>query len=172
MTKSRRTLRGLPAAAALAAALAPAPAGAQVAEGQVFGDWRVHCATPPGATRHHCSLQQRVIAKEPQRQLLNVAVGFYGEKRTPGALFFLPLSVYLPAGITLSIPGTQVVRIVFDICLPQGCRAPVSLTPDLVAAMKKAERGDVTIQDSRRKTLKLPLSLKGFTAGYDALSRQ
>ena len=151
---------------------AAAPAVAQVAEGQAFGDWVARCVTPPGATRHQCSLQHRVIAKEPKRQLLNVTVGFFGKERTPGALFHAPIGVYLPAGLTLSIPGAQVVRIVYDICTPQVCRAPVTLTPELVAAMKKAGKGDVTIQDSRRKPLKLPLSLKGFTAGYDALSRQ
>ncbi|MEE8333507.1 MAG: invasion associated locus B family protein, partial [Alphaproteobacteria bacterium] len=66
----------------------------------------------------------------------------------------------------------QVIRIVYDRCAPKSCRAPLALTPELIAAMKKAERGDITIQDSRRKPAKLPLSLKGFTAGYDALSRQ
>lgn len=152
--------------------LATAPASAQLAEGQVFGDWVVHCATPPGATHHVCSLNQGVFSKEPRRKLLNVAVAFVGKNRTPSAFFLVPLRVYLPAGLTLSVPGAQVARIVYDICLPQGCRAPVALTKELIAAMKRAGRGEITVQNERRKPVKLPLSLKGFTAGYEALSKQ
>ncbi len=164
-------IEGLALAALMVAALVPTPATAQIAEGQLFGDWVARCATPPGATRHQCSIQHRVLSKEPRRMLLSVAIGFFGKQRTPGALFHVPTGVYLPAGLTLSIPGAQIVRIVYDKCTPQVCRAPFSLTPEIIAAMKKAERGDVTIMNERRKPLKLPLSLKGFTAGYDALSR-
>lgn len=170
MTRIRR-LKRLRLAALIVAALASAPAAAQVAEGQVFGDWVARCSTPPGATRHQCSIQHRVLSKKPRGQLLNVAIGFFGKKRTPGALFHVPTGVYLPAGLTLSIPGAQIVRIVYDKCTPQVCRAPFSLTPEIIAAMKKAERGDVTIMNEYRKPLRLPLSLKGFTAGYEALSR-
>jgi len=168
----RRRLKAVAVTACCIGVLAAAPAAAQVAEGQVFGDWVARCATPPGAIRHLCSIQHRLMLKEPPREILNVAVGFFGKDRTPGALFHVPIGIYLPAGLTLSIPGAQLVRIVYDICTPRVCRAPVSLTPELVAAMKKATGGDVTIQDGRRKPVKLPLSLKGFTAGYDALSRQ
>lgn len=154
------------------AAFTPLPAAAQIAEGQVFGDWRARCVTPPGAIRHQCSIQFRVFNKEPRRQVLNVTIGFFGKNRAPGAVFNVPIGVYLPAGLTLSVPGAQIVRIVYDQCTPKACRAPLVLTPEMIAAMKKAERGDVTIQDSRRKPVKLPLSLKGFTAGYDALARQ
>jgi len=168
----KRRFAALALAGLCVACLWSAPGRAQIAEGQSFGDWVARCVTPPGETRHKCSLQQSVFTKEPRRQLLNIAIGFFGKERVPGAIFAVPLRVYLPAGLILSIPGAQVVRIVFDVCLPQGCRAPVSLTPELVAAMKKAERGEVTIEDAARKPLKLPISLKGFTAGYNALSRQ
>ncbi|MEE8444471.1 MAG: invasion associated locus B family protein [Alphaproteobacteria bacterium] len=167
-----RRIKKLALVALCLAAFAPLPAAAQIAEGQVFGDWRARCVTPPGATRHQCSIQFRVFNKEPRRQLLNVTIGFFGKNRAPGAVFNVPIGVYLPAGLTLSVPGAQVIRLVYDRCMPKACRAALALTTDMIAAMKKAERGDITIQDSRRKPLKLPLSLKGFTAGYDALSRQ
>lgn len=153
-------------------AAAAGPAAAQVAEGQVFGDWVARCVTPPGATRQHCALHHGIITKkEPRRQLLGITVGFFGKAHTPGVLFHAPIGVYLPAGLILSIPGAQIVRIVYDICTPRICRAPLTLTPEFIAAMKKAEHGVVTIRDRLRKPLKLPLSLKGFTAGFDALSK-
>ncbi|MEE8333732.1 MAG: invasion associated locus B family protein, partial [Alphaproteobacteria bacterium] len=97
-------IKNLAWAALCVAALAPSPAMAQIAEGQVFGDWKARCATPPGATRHKCSIQFRVFNKEPRRQLLNVTIGFFGKNRAPGALFDVPIGVYLPAGLTLSVP--------------------------------------------------------------------
>ena len=164
-------IHGFILAALSAATLAAAPAGARVVDGQVFGKWAVRCGTPPGETERECGIQHRVVTENPKRMLLNVTVGYIGKNHSPLALFHVPVGVYLPPGLTLSIPGAPVVRIGYDQCTPHICRAPLPMTPALVSAMEKASRAVVTIEDSNQKPITLPMSLAGFTAGYKALSQ-
>ena len=100
-------------------------------------------------------------------------VSLYGDKKTPAAIFQIPLGlgIYLPSGLTLNVPGVKPVRIVVESCLRRGCSAATALTPELIAGMQKEASGSVELTTLQKRKVKLPLSFKGFTAGFAALRK-
>ena len=141
--------------------------------GERFGDWTKKCETRPGTQEQNCFLTQLVIHQQNEKRhgVLLVAVGYLGDKKRPGAIFRVPLAlgVYLPSGMTLTVPSVKPMRIAFDACLPGGCSGATPLSDDVITAMKKANDGSVEIRNIRRQNLRLPISFKGFTAGFAAL---
>jgi len=138
-----------------------------------FGDWTQRCDVRPGATEHKCFLTQTVVHTQNGRKqpILAITIGRFGPKRQPGMVLLVPLAVglYLPAGLKLSVPGTEPLPIAVQSCLPAGCSATFPLTPALTAAMKKADAGSLEIRTIRKQAIPVPLSFKGFTAAMDSL---
>lgn len=144
--------------------------------GERFGDWTKKCETRPGTQEENCFLTQLVVHQQNEKRhgVLLVAIGYIGENRTPGAILRVPLAlgVYLPGGMTLTVPSAEPMRIVFDACMPSGCSGATPLSDDVIIAMKKANSGSVEIRNIRRQNLRLPISFKGFTAGFAALDKK
>jgi invasion protein IalB len=141
--------------------------------GERFGDWTKKCETRPGTQEENCVLTQLVVHQQNEKRhgVLLVAIGYLGENKRPGVILRVPLAlgVYLPGGMTLTVPSVEPMRIVFDACLPSGCSGATPLSDDVITAMKKANGGSVEIRNIRRQNLRLPISFKGFTAGFAAL---
>ena len=168
--KARLAVAGL--LGGIFAMLSTGAAMAQPAQGQQYGDWVARCTIPQGAQTQSCALLQNIQQKAPdgqRRSLLAITIGYQGPNKVPTAILRVPLGIYLPAGLTLEFPGAKAVRIVLEICAPNGCVGAAAMTAELLDAMRKGERGKVALQDNRRRTINIPISLKGFTAGFAAL---
>lgn len=89
-----------------------------------------------------------------------------------GANFIAPLETLLTAGMTLQIDGAKGKAYPFTVCTQIGCVARIGLTADEVEAMKKGSNALITIVPfvAPDKKVELSMSLKGFTAGLDAVS--
>jgi invasion protein IalB len=164
------------AAAALAASLlltaAPA-ARAELNKGDRFEDWTVNCEAPkPPATKQRCFILQNILVKDSRQPILLIAVGLLGDNRRPAAVLTVPLGVFLPAGLTLTVPDAAPVLMVFETCTPKGCRAALALAGDVLAGMRKGGKAQITLMDGRRRQINLPVSLKGFDAGFSAVEKQ
>lgn len=142
---------------------------------QRFGDWAKRCVVQPGNQVKRCHLTQVVMhtRNEKRQGILMVRVGYYGEKKTPAVIMRVPLAlgVYLPTGLTLTVPGAEPLKVAIESCLPQGCNAIAKLPSALVAAMKNANKGSVGLQTLRRQKVNLPVSFKGITAGLASLNK-
>jgi len=172
MTGSRMRLAIAGMLGSVFALLFTGGAMAQPAQGQQFGDWVARCTVPQGAQTQSCALLQNIQQKTPdgkRRSLLAITVGYQGPNKVPTIILRVPLGIYLPTGLTLEFPGAKPVRIVLEICAPNGCVGAAALTAEMLDAMKKGDRGKVALQDNRRRTINIPISLKGFTAGFASL---
>ena len=140
-----------------------------------FEDWTQLCKTRPGATEEKCYLTQTVIQgeKEEKHGILAITVGLMGSDKKPGMALRVPLElgVLLPPGFKLNVPGADPTPIAIQICLPIGCIARFALEPEVVAAMKKADKGSIEVHTVRQKVMQIPVSFKGFTAALASLDR-
>ncbi len=142
-----------------------ATASAQAEElAQSFTDWALRCPEQAG-----CVLQQRVLLEDNPTPLLHVALHYSDEPRTLDAIIRVPLGVLLPPGLTIVIDGGQPMTIPFHHCLPEGCLALTQVSDPLADALRRGNRADVSYQLADRRTLTVPLSLHGITAGLRAL---
>lgn len=89
-----------------------------------------------------------------------------------GANFMAPLETLLTAGITMQIDAQEAKAYPFSVCSTAGCMARLGFTDEDIDALKKG--GEVTITlvpfvaPDQKVTLKM--SLKGFTAGMEAVN--
>jgi len=89
-----------------------------------------------------------------------------------GATFIAPLETLLTAGMQLQIDTAPPKAYPFTFCTQIGCVARLGFTAEEVAQLKRGATATLTIVPfvAPDQTVKLPMSLKGFTAGYDAVN--
>ena len=89
-----------------------------------------------------------------------------------GATFIAPLETLLTAGMALQIDDAKGKMYPFTFCAQIGCVARIGFTAEEVAAMKAGANAKITIVPfvAPDEKVELVLSLKGFTAGYDAVA--
>ncbi len=94
-----------------------------------------------------------------------------GQQAVAGANVVAPLETLLTKSLGLAIDGTDPKIYPFAFCTRDGCVARVGLTAGEVDAMKKGAVAKVTIVPAAApdKPVTLEVSLKGFTAGFDAV---
>lgn len=152
------------------------PAAAQVTQGQKFGDWIVRCERPVGAANEQCILFQVVNRRDQQtnqtQRVLLTNIGYVGPEKQPIISFAMPLGLYLPAGVKIQVDKQTPIEATVETCIQTGCRATLSLSAAAVGQLKRGNAATFTIQNLRRQNITLPISLKGITAGLDALSKQ
>lgn len=94
-----------------------------------------------------------------------------GNKAAAGASIVAPLETLLTANLTIAIDATPAKIYPFSFCTELGCIARVGFTAEEVAQFKKGAKAKITIVPAAApdQKVELDLSLKGFTAGFEAV---
>jgi invasion protein IalB len=150
-------------------AAACAAARAEPSDGQSFKDWTARCETLQDGTKAPCYIMQNVLLKKGNQPLLLVAVRNAADGDRPAAFFSLPLGVSLPGGLSLTVDEGQPLRLRYERCDRNGCHAPLPLDDALLKSLKGGRWARVAFFDAARREISVPVSLLGFTAGFDAL---
>lgn len=136
-----------------------------------YDDWELRCIRAQDGS-DPCQLYQ-LLKDEQATPVAEVSMLTLpkGAQAAAGATIITPLETLLPDGLTLAVDGGQNKRYPFTFCTAIGCVARVGFTADEVANFKKGSKATLTIVPvgAPDKKVTLNLSLKGFTAGYDAL---
>lgn len=155
------------AACALAAGLTPALGqGAVRAE---HGDWQMSCDTPPGASFEQCAIIQNVLAEDQPNVGLSVIVLRTADREARLLRVLAPLGVLLPNGLGLNVDGTDMGRVAFVRCLPNGCIAEVELDDDLIKVLSEGTTAIFVVFKTPEEGVGIPVSLEGFAEGFAAL---
>ncbi|MGI9331793.1 MAG: invasion associated locus B family protein, partial [Gammaproteobacteria bacterium] len=158
---------------ALAAIAAAPQAAAAPTDGQKFKNWAARCEQVPTGegeqTKEQCYIFQTLAHKKTQKALLNVAVGYVADSGKPAAIFTLPLGVFLPPGLAIKIDGAEPSRLPIQLCTQEGCRGVLELTEKVVSQLKAGSEAKIAFFDARRREVVVPISLLGFTAGFNSL---
>ena len=157
----------LPLLLALALYLPGAPA--QEPEHK-FKDWASRCEKTKDRGSL-CYIFQNLLLKTSKQRLLYVAIGYFGRKQAPMAVFTLPLGVSLPGGVSLKIDKRKKIRIRYERCDKSGCLAPLVLNDQHLKALQSGLKARVGFFDSSGREIAIPVSLLGFTAGFKSLQK-
>jgi len=180
MGKFGRLLLWLPlvrnfAAWSLAAIFAIAAAGladdawAQGTVRSVHDDWQIRCDTPPGAKTEQCALMQSVTAEDRPNIGLTVIVLKTADKKTRLMRVIAPPGVLLPSGLGLKIDNAEIGRAGFVRCVPNGCVAEVIMDDNLISKLRSGKSATFIIFQTPEEGIGFPISLKGFSEGFDKL---
>ena len=170
-----------PPAAEAPAAGTEAPAAAAPSEtgepkvGQTYarsthGDWTLRCMkTAEG--KDPCELYQLLKDAQGASVAETSVLPMTGNVQAV-VTFVAPLETDLQAGLGLQIDTGKEARYPFMLCAPVGCISRIGLTEAEVAPLKKGNAATVSVLPfgaPKEQMVRLNLSLKGFTAGMDAL---
>lgn len=138
----------------------------------VHGDWEMRCIrTEDGADP--CNLYQ-LLKDGEGNSVAEISVFNLpdGGQAAAGATIVTPLETLLTQQVTLQVDSGKARRYPFSWCSPMGCVSRVGFTAAEVAEFKRGAKANITIVPVAAPDQKvtLDLSLKGFTAGYDAVA--
>lgn len=134
-----------------------------------FQDWRVRCETPDNGSEE-CMMAQAVRTEDGQANIMHITVRYPPKENAAVTYITVPLSVYLPNGLTMSIDQGKTLTLPFELCNGQGCHTRILLEDQLLQSFKNG--GTVRfefLQFVNAKKFVATVSLKGFTAAFDAL---
>lgn len=94
-----------------------------------------------------------------------------GNEAAAGATVVVPLETLLTANLLIAVDGGKAKIYPYTFCAQIGCISRVGFTADEVAQFKKGASATMTIVPAVAPDQKvvLDISLKGFTAGYEAV---
>ncbi len=136
------------------------------------GDWQFRCIKAPEGTKDPCQLYQ--LLNDPQGNSV-AEISLFAlngqEGAAAGANIVTPLETLLTQQLRLSVDGGKAKRYPFTWCSQVGCFSRVGFTPADITAFKRGAAAKMTIVPfaAPDQTVDLQISLKGFTAGYDAM---
>lgn len=142
------------------------------AQGQVkskHGDWDLRCDTPPGAQNQQCVIMQFVTAQDRENVGLSVVVMKTADKQARILRVLAPLGVLLPRGLGLRIDDTDMGTTGFIRCLPNGCVSEVLMDDSLIQQLRSGKQAMFVIFQTPEEGIGVPISLAGFSEGFDAL---
>ena len=158
---------------------APAAGGLDMGQpvlGQLYmkeksGDWLVVC-TKTNASEDPCHLSQTLNDAGGPVAEINLYRLDDGNQAVAGAQLLAPLGTLLTTGVSFSVDGAPGKRYNFNHCEPGGCIAKIGLTDGDIAAFKGGSAATVTLRpaEAPAQIVKVPMSLKGFTAGFEGLT--
>lgn len=149
--------------------------GAEVGQpyfAESFGDWRKRCIRTEDGD-DPCQLYQ--LVEDGQGGSVAEVTVFplpEGSQAVAGATIVTPLETLLTEQVTISVDGGASKRYPFAFCTQQGCISRIGLTAEDVAAFKAgvAARLRIVPAVAPDQEVSVPISLSGFTAGFDSLS--
>ncbi|MBB3383007.1 MULTISPECIES: invasion associated locus B family protein [unclassified Rhizobium] len=133
------------------------------------GAWSVVCDKPAGAATEQCALMQNVIAEDRPEIGLSVVVLKTADRKSKILRVLAPLGVLLPNGLGLNIDGKDIGRAYFVRCFSDGCYAEVVLEDQLLKTLRSGATATFIVFQSPEEGIGIPVDLKGFADGYDAL---
>jgi invasion protein IalB len=147
--------------------------GAQAqAQGTVrssHGAWSILCDTPAGAASEQCVLIQNVLAEDRPEVGLSVVVMRTADSKARILRVLAPLGILLPNGLGLYVDGEDIGRAYFARCFQDGCYAEVILEDSLSKKLREGKGATFIVFQTPEEGIGIPVDLKGFGEGVDAL---
>lgn len=163
-----------PAAEAPAAAeAAAAPTAPEYYAKSTHGDWQLRCMKSPDG-KDPCELYQ-LLKDDRGTPVSEVSLVPFSGQAAAIVNIVAPLQTDLQAGLGLQVDAGANNAYPFLVCAPVGCVARIGLKDSELSGYKRGNKVTVSLlpfgADPATDVVKLNMSLKGFTAGFDALSQ-
>ena len=126
--------------------------------------WQVSCRSRAREIPPDCVVAQGIAVSARATIKFNVRVP--GEARKPLMVIQTPLGSLLTAGITVDVDGANPIRLEYRNCDVNGCYAIAPVSDELLEAMFRGQKLNLTIQTLNGQPAKGTIDLNGFTVAY------
>ncbi len=141
------------------------------------GAWQVQCGDVPAQkdqpAKKQCGMVQLSKSEKNEKVALSLIVlkVKQGDKDMTMMRVVVPIGVYLPTGVALEIDKAAVARVPFTRCLPRTCEAFAEASPPTIEKLKKGTAANFIIYEAPGLGIPMKISLDGFAAAFDDLSK-
>lgn len=129
--------------------------------------WAVNCSNSGKGLV--CKATQRLVLKKTNQLLLAVTVQKSDQSDKSSMLIQLPHGLFLPAGVKLQVDNDKQTDYTIQTCDQRGCYVGLPLAASMLKSMSNGKIFTVIFQNLKKKSVKVPLPLKGFEAVYKKL---
>jgi invasion protein IalB len=129
-----------------------------------YGDWRRVCNA-------QCVIAQGLQNPDNPNIIYSSQVAYVSGNKDPVLQLNLPLGIYLPPGVAIDI-GNNEHRAPVTVCLPQGCKVLLVLTPQMIKQLDGSAAYTVKIFVTEQAPRQLKFSLRGFTDALASLKNE
>lgn len=145
----------------------PALPGGASSLNETHGDWTVACVLQGEAKR--CAVSQQQADPQSRQRMLAMELTLAADGKVEGALV-LPFGLALGKGVTLGVDEAKPLpALAFRTCLPAGCIAPLSFSPDMLAVLRKGKQLKLEVVADGGNPVPLSVSLAGLAGALDRL---
>lgn len=124
--------------------------------------WLISCSNVADPEVLTCEFSQSIVlTREGQRLATASFVRDAGQPVTTG-VFTVPTGVHLPAGLTVSVDGTDLVSAPFLTCDVLGCQAQAEVGTEVLEDLRGGMTMSVLAQRADRQPLGFDFDLNGF----------
>ncbi len=131
--------------------------------------WLVNCQNTGEGGTLDCKMSQTIIMKKTSQRILTIVIRKGENEKNPSMMLSLPHGLFLPAGVNLSVDGKQIRKLPVQTCDKAGCYAGLPVSPELLEAMRKGNQISVSLQDLKKRKIKVSATLAGFTSAYNQM---
>ena len=137
----------------------------------IHGSWELRCVKAEDGS-DPCRLYQLILdatgSPTAEISLFSLPEGSQAEA---GAAILVPLDTLLSANLTFSVDANRELIYPYTVCSTDGCIARIGFSAEQIAQMKNGAAATLTLTPAGAPDQRVPLnlSLKGFTAGYEAV---
>ena len=149
----------------LLAAIGIAVLACATAQAQDVAAWRVEC-TGDGKTLD-CRAVQQVFQRETRQLVLSAVVRPAADAKTGAMVLTLPLGLNLTEPVTIKVDNGAAERQPIQTCTNVGCFVALTLSDNIIAAMRTGADLKITVQDVNKKPIDMGLPLLGFGLAFD-----
>ncbi|UWR24161.1 invasion associated locus B family protein [Sulfitobacter sp. S190] len=142
---------------------------------EVIGGWDMRCirAEEGSDAEEPCQMYQ-LMKDEQDVPVAEVSLFRLpaGGKAVAGATVIVPLETSLQKQLTVTVDGANARRYPFAFCNQIGCYVRMGLTEADISAFKRGAKAELSITPALApdQTVKVTMSLDGFTASFDKVS--
>ena len=137
-----------------------------------YGEWTVRCVAreelPP------CDMLQVAVEQASGRTVLRLSLAHLGEGGRIGVQAWVPLGVWVSAGVQIQADGQEVELAEFDFtrCEGSGCFIEGVVEESSLAPFKRGKEGGLVVLDSTGAPRGVRLVFTGFTAALEAMKER
>lgn len=119
-----------------------------------------------------CYAEQNIVIEATGQRLVGLTVGYLGPDSTPWIFFELPLGIFLPAGMAITIENNEKILLPIRICSADGCKASMKLEQEMIDAMRKGTQGKIAfLEGAKQQQITVDISLMGFSQAFSSLKQ-
>lgn len=125
--------------------------------------WLISCSNAMNPQNLTCEFSQSIVLAQDNRRVATVSFARDVGQAEYTGVFTLPVGLFLPAGVTVSVDGQEVARADFETCTIQGCQTTAPVDPAWLDAMRAGEEMSLAVESLDRNPISFAFQLRDFT---------